>query len=93
MGRFAVTHVLLVRRVAWKHRLVQAPGPGVTVVSLTFLVLAQGGIMQEPLGGGGAGAGGNTPMAHPKLCDGVPNCAVHLAEKGVGRDKGHAEKG
>ena len=34
--------VLLVPRVARKHRLVQAPGPGVTVVVLTFLVLAQG---------------------------------------------------
>ena len=43
MGRFSVTYVLLVPLVAWKHRLVQAPGPGVTVVFLTFVVLAQGG--------------------------------------------------
>jgi hypothetical protein len=39
MGRFLETFVLLVRRVAWMHRLVQAPGPGVTVVFLTFMVL------------------------------------------------------
>ena len=32
----------LVSRVARKHRLVQAPGPGLTVVFLIFLVLAQG---------------------------------------------------
>ena len=42
MGRFLVTYILLVLRVAWKHRPVQAPGPGVTAVFLTFLVLAQG---------------------------------------------------
>ena len=29
--------------VVWKHRLVQAPRPGATVVFLTSLVLAQGG--------------------------------------------------
>ena len=34
-------------------------------------------------------AGGDTPMAHPKLCDGMTNCAVHLAEKGPGRDAEH----
>ena len=33
----------LVPRVARKRRLVQAPAPGLTVVVLTFLVLAQGG--------------------------------------------------
>ena len=43
MGRFSVTYVPLVPRVARKHRLVQAPRPGVTVVFLTFRVLAQGG--------------------------------------------------
>ena len=43
MGRFSVTCVLLVPRVTRKHHLVQAPGPGVTVVFLTLLVLAQGG--------------------------------------------------
>ena len=32
----------LVPHDACKHRLVQAPGPGLTVVFLTFLVLAQG---------------------------------------------------
>ena len=43
MGRFWVTCVLLVPRVARKQRIVQAPGPGLTVVFLVFLVLAQGG--------------------------------------------------
>ena len=43
MGRFSVTYVLLVPCVARKHCLVQAPGPGLTVVLLTFNVLAQGG--------------------------------------------------
>ena len=43
MGRFSVTFILLVLRVARKHRLVQAAGPGLTVVFLTFLVLVQGG--------------------------------------------------
>ena len=43
MGRFSVTYVLLVPRVARKHGLVQAPGPGLTVVFLSFLVLEQGG--------------------------------------------------
>ena len=38
-----MTYVLLVPRVVRKHRLVQAPGPGLTVVFLSFLVLAQGG--------------------------------------------------
>ena len=52
MGRFLVTRVLLAPRVAWKHRLVQAPGPDVTVVFLTFLVLTQRG------GGGGTQGGG-----------------------------------
>ena len=33
----------LVLHVARQHHLVQAPGPGLTVVVLTFLVLAQGG--------------------------------------------------
>ena len=33
----------LVPRFARKHRLVQAPGPGLTVSFLTFLVLAEGG--------------------------------------------------
>ena len=42
-----MTYVLLVPRAACKHRLVEAPGPGVTVVFLTALVLAQG------RGGGG----------------------------------------
>ena len=43
MGRFSVTHVFLVPRVVRKHHLVQAPGPGVTIVFLTLPVLAQGG--------------------------------------------------
>ena len=43
-GRFSVTCVFFVPRAAPKHRLVQAPGPGLTVVFLTFLVLAQGGV-------------------------------------------------
>ena len=37
-----MTYVLLVLCVGQKHCLVQAPGPGVTVSFLTFLVLAQG---------------------------------------------------
>ena len=41
MGRL-VTYVLLVRRVARKHRFDEAPRPGVTVVFLTFLVVVQG---------------------------------------------------
>ena len=47
MGRFLVTYVLLVPRIARKHRLVQAPRPGGTIVFLPFLVLAHG------RGGGG----------------------------------------
>ena len=43
MGRFSVTHVLLVSHAAWKHCLAQAPGPSVTVVFVTFLALVQGG--------------------------------------------------
>ena len=43
MGRFSVEYVLLVPHIARKRRLVQAPGPGVTVVFLTFLALAQRG--------------------------------------------------
>ena len=47
MGRFLVTYVLLVPRVARKHHFVQAAGPGVTVVFVTLPVLAHEG-------GGGA---------------------------------------
>ena len=59
----------LVLHVAGKHRLVQAPGPGLTVVFLTFRVLAQGGgggyidtvcpriEACVCLGGGGGGSG------------------------------------
>ena len=43
MGRFSVTYVLLVLHIAPKHRLLQASGPGLTVVFLTVLVLAPGG--------------------------------------------------
>ena len=42
MGRFPVTYVLLVPRIAHKHPVVQAPVPSLTVVFLSFLVLAQG---------------------------------------------------
>ena len=43
--------VWLVPRVARKHCLVQAPGPGLTIVFLTFLVLAQGGGLARALPG------------------------------------------
>ena len=43
MGRFSVTYVLVVLCVVRKHHLVKAPGPGLTVVFLTFLMLAQRG--------------------------------------------------
>ena len=43
MGRFSLAYVLLVPHVVHKHHLVQAPGPGLTVVFLIFVVLAQGG--------------------------------------------------
>ena len=43
MGRFSVTCVLLAPRVTRKQHLVQALGPGVIVVFLTFLVLEQRG--------------------------------------------------
>ena len=42
-GQVFGTCFLLVPRVAWLHRLVEAPGPGLTVTFLTWLVLAQGG--------------------------------------------------
>ena len=57
MGRFSVTYVLLVPRVARKHCLVQAPGPGLTAAFLTFSVLAQG-----PGGGGGYSLFLSTPI-------------------------------
>ena len=40
MGKFSVTYILLVPCVARKPCLVQAPGPGLTVVFLMFSVLA-----------------------------------------------------
>ena len=43
MGRCSVTYVLVVPHVARKHRLVQAPGPNLTVVFLIFMMLAQRG--------------------------------------------------
>ena len=46
MGRFSVTYILLMLRVVRRHCLVQAPGPGLTIVFLTFTVLAQGGGVQ-----------------------------------------------
>ena len=43
MCRFSATYILLVLRGARKRCLVQAPGPSLTVVLLTFSVLAQEG--------------------------------------------------
>ena len=57
--------VLLVLCVTRKHRLVEAPGPGLTVTFLNFLVLAQGG-------GGMLGAHQVFPIVPPRYalrCD------------------------
>ena len=61
------THVLFVPRVARKHRLVQAPGPGATVILLTFLVLAQGGGWTAQTARGGTGHLGRTETQRGRL--------------------------
>ena len=62
MGRFLVTYVLMAPPVARKHRLVQAPGPGLTVIFLTFLVLVQVWAMRQRI------LGSHTPPCHGRMC-------------------------
>ena len=79
MGRCSVTCVLLVLRMACKHHLVRAPGPGLTVVFLIFLVLAQGaGVSEEDQRLFGCGSPVAGHVQHDQVARSVVSIAVFM---------------